>query len=292
MLLSMNQFAIHLQILIALLWLVATSFSVARSFETLQGVIIEGNFVEMKTSGGKKTVVLRLDRTGKLHEIALNLFAPSDQHFLKFSALTKRAKAGKSASAEGGSSVNSDIPLPAPSGNAVPIISSLRSKLVAVDGKSVKKHQAETSPDYYALYFAASWCHVCAQFTPRLAEYYRHNIAFANPKFELVFISRDNSKREMENYMLKTNMPWPAIRYTDSNREKLVKKYAPRRTPSLVLVDRAGKVISDSAVNGQYRSAFAVKQDIATWFTEGERTASGGIIKSKLALGKRVSDRR
>ncbi|MFK5921643.1 MAG: thioredoxin-like domain-containing protein [Verrucomicrobiota bacterium] len=278
--------------LLQLLFWTASSSSYARVFETIQGVRVEGDFVDMKTSGNNKTVVLRLKRTGKLHEIPLSRFSPSDQHFLKFSDLSNRATGKKPATKEALKNEPKKDNLPPPSGNAIAIISSLSSKLVMVNGPRVQKHKTEKAPDYYALYFAASWCHACAQFTPRLREYYRLNIDFAKPKFEIVFISRDNSKAEMENYMIKSKMPWPAISYSDSNRERLVKKYAPRGTPSLVLIDRAGKVISDSAVNGQYRSAFAVKQDIATWFTEGERTASGGIIKSKLAPGKRVSDRR
>jgi len=271
--------------------LVGCNFSPAlgRTYRTLSGVEIEASFVDLKS---KKIVVFKLDKTGKLYEIPLANLDLSDQHFIRFSDLTNRAKGNKpDENGKINSSKTAEIALPIPSGPAIALLSSLRFKLVAVDGKSVKKYNLEKSPDYYALYFAASWCPACSQFTPQLSKYYKNNIDFAAPKFEVIFISRDNSAAAMEQYMLKTNMPWPAIRYQDPNREKLRKRYAPRGTPSLVLVDRAGKVISDSAVDGKYRSAFAVKQDLAAWFTEGERTADGSRITGKIDPGKRVSVR-
>ena len=262
----------------------------ARNYKTLAGVTLEGSFVDLKKSGSIQIVVLKLDRTGKTYEMPFLGLSPSDQHFVKFSHLTNKAKGITPASTGKTVPAVKTIPLPVPSGRSVAYISSLKSKLVAVDGNGVRSHKLEKAPDYYAFYFAASWCPACSQFTPQLARYYKKNIAFANPKFEIIFVSRDNSKKEMENYMLKSNMPFPALRYSDPNREKLRKKYAPNATPSLVLVDRSGKVISDSVVNNQYRSAFAVKQDIAAWFTDGERTEDG-IIKSSLTTDKRVSDR-
>ena len=182
------------------------------------------------------------------------------------------------------------FPLPVPSGPS--IFASLASKLEAVNGSAVRYYRPKSTPDYYAFYFAASWCPSCSAFTPRLAEYYRNNIRFAKPKFEVIFISRDEGKKSMENYMLKEKMPWPALRYSDPNRLKLIKKYGGGGTPCLVLVDRAGKVLSESYINGNNRGAFAVKQDLAAWFTKGERVLDPpSIILSKLAPGQRVSDR-
>lgn len=277
-------------LLLAMTITLGHSSAVGRTYKTITGVTLEGSFVDLKKSGANQIVILKLDRTGKNYELPLLGLSPSDQHFVKFTHLTNRAKGVTPVST--GKTVPSakTIPLPAPSGRSVAYISSLKSKLVTVEGNRVRSHKLEKTPDYYAFYFAANWCPACSQFTPQLARYYKKNIAFANPKFEIIFVSRDNSQKEMEDYMLKSNMPFPALRFSDPNREILRKKYAPTATPSLVLVDRAGKVISDSVVNNQYRSAFAVKQDIAAWFTDGERTEDG-IIKSSLTTDKRVSDR-
>jgi len=272
-----------------LVWLfIGESFFVyGRTYETLKGVKIEGTFVDLKSSSANKAVVIKLDKTGKLFELPLARFSPSDQHYIKFAHLTKRAK-GTTPQGTTKVTQTDTIPLPPPSGNSV--FSNLGSKLVGVEGRSVRSRKMQSTPDYYAFYFAASWCPACTQFTPRFAEYYKNNISFAKPKVEIIFISRDNDKKSMENYMLKGNMPWPALRYTDPKREQLIEKYGGNGTPCLVLVDRSGKVISDSYVNGKNRGAFAVKQDLAAWFTGGERM-SGSIIKSNPTPGKRVSDR-
>ncbi len=259
-----------------------------RTYKTLTGIALEGSFVDLKKVRGTQIVVLHLDRTGKPYELALSSLSLSDQKFIKFTHLTNRAK-GITPHSKGEKTTGSKSDsLPLPSGPTDPMLANLSSKLVALDGRRLKKHKMQQTPDYYALYFAASWCSSCAHFTPKLTNYYNYNISFANPKFEVIFISRDNSENEMENYMIKSEMPWPALRYTDPAREKLRKKYAPRATPSLVLVDRAGKVISDSVVDDKYRSAFSVKQDMAVWFTDGERNKTG-VIKSSLTPDKRVS---
>ncbi len=265
--------------LVAGLFLTLNPLLSARTFKTLAGVSIEASLVEVKSGGADQIVVLKLDRSARPYEIPLARLSPADQDFIKYAHLlqpSSRTVASARSKA-----------VPAVSGAS--IFTGLASQLVAVEGRRVKKHQMENEPEYYAFYFAAGWCHACSRFTSMLAKYYTHNIAFAQPQFEIVFVSRDNSKQEMDDYMLKSGMPWPAISYSASVREQLIKKYAPSGTPSLVLVDRAGKVISESFVDGKPRGAFAVKQDMAFWFTGGERTGTS-TTKSDLTSDKRVSD--
>lgn len=267
--------------LIAVFFLTLSPSLSGRTFKTLAGVSIEAALVELKAGAAGQIVVLKLDRGGRRYEIPLARLSPTDQDFIKYAHLLEPSS--RTVATDRGKAV------PAVSGAS--IFAGLSSKLVAVDGRRVKKHQleTETKPEYYAFYFAAGWCPACSRFTSQLAKYYTNNIAFANPRFEIIFVSRDNSKQEMDDYMLKSGMPWPAISYSASVREQLIKKYAPSGTPSLVLVDHAGKVISESFVDGKPRGAFAVKQDMAFWFTGGER-AGTSIIKSGLTSDKRVSD--
>jgi len=256
-----------------------------RTYKTISGVPLEASLVEVKKDGKNELVVLKADKTNRIYEIPLASLSLADQKFIKTSAASSLAK-GKNSNHTGRTATSEESALPAPSGASG--FPSLMSKLVAVDGRRVRKSKIKEAPDYYAFYFAASWCPSCSRFTPQLVDYYSNNIAFADPRFEIIFVSRDGSKKEMENYMLKMKMPWPAINYADRLREKLRKKYAPSGTPSLVLVDRAGKVISESFVDGKPRGAFAVKQDIAYWFTGGERDEKS-ISRSRLTSDKRVS---
>lgn len=264
---------------------VANSSLSARTFKTLTGVPIDASFIKLESSGSQQIAVFKMDRTGREYKIPLARLSKHDQMFVK--------SQGKKSIAD---SNNNVMPTKIPGSALVPPQSSaqfafanMMSKLVSLQGSSIKPYKVTESPEYFAFYFAAGWCAPCKRFTPMLAEYYKNNIAYANPKFEIIFVSRDNSDSDMTSYMKEMKMPWPAVSYGNSNRKKLIQKYAPSGTPSLVLVDRAGKVISESFVDGKPRGAFAVKQDIAVWFTDGERTATGRT-KSSLTHDKRVSD--
>ena len=57
-------------------------------------------------------------------------------------------------------------------------------------------------------------------------------------------------------------MPWPAIAFRQIDRLKEVKKYAGAGIPCLVVVDRDGKVLSDSYVDGKYVGPQKVMQDL------------------------------
>lgn len=115
---------------------------------------------------------------------------------------------------------------------------------------------------FYALYFSASWCGPCQQFTPELIDAYG-KIRSIYPEFEVVLVNRDRSPAEMFTYMRDDKMPWPALRWTDISGASAINRYAGDGIPDLVLVDANGKVLSDSYRWGSYVGPDAVLDD--TW---------------------------
>lgn len=128
----------------------------------------------------------------------------------------------------------------------------LGSRLVARDGKRVKSVNKShiSKAEYIAFYYSAAWCPPCRSFTPKLVKFYNKHRGI-HDDFELVFVSSDSDQDSFEKYILDYKMPWPAVRYEDANNRK-IDKYAGRGIPCLVVVDRNGKVLVDTYVNGEY----------------------------------------
>jgi len=116
-----------------------------------------------------------------------------------------------------------------------------------------------------ALYFSAHWCGPCRKFTPALVDYY-NRVAPQHPEFEIIFVSLDRSPFAMETYMREANMPWPAIDYQKLPGKDAIRKYAGEGIPDLVLVDRTGKVISDSFAGKEYLGPAKVISDLEAIF--------------------------
>ncbi|MFO1483473.1 MAG: thioredoxin-like domain-containing protein [Verrucomicrobiaceae bacterium] len=137
----------------------------------------------------------------------------------------------------------------------------IKNKLVAVDGKRVDKYEMAEEPQYYAFYFSAHWCPPCRAFTPKLVEFYNAQEG-KKKNFEIIFVSSDHDEKSMEEYMKGDAMPWPAIAFRSVDRMKEIKKYCGDGIPCLVLVDREGKVISDSYEGKKYLGPTKVMNDI------------------------------
>ncbi len=102
-----------------------------------------------------------------------------------------------------------------------------------------------------ALYFSASWCGPCRNFTPKLVQFY-NRVKRSNPQFELVFISRDRDADAMVEYMKGDRMPWPAVPF---DTKTSFSKYGGRGIPCLVVLDENGSVIIDSYDGQKYLGA-------------------------------------
>jgi nucleoredoxin len=139
----------------------------------------------------------------------------------------------------------------------------LGAKLVHLEGGSLRPFDRKylAGVKFYALYFSASWCPPCREFTPRLVEAYAE-IHKQYPEFELVLVNHDQSAQEMEQYMRGDAMKWPALNWFAIASSGEINRYGGEGIPDLVLVDADGRVLSDSYRDGRYVGPYAVLNDI------------------------------
>ncbi len=156
-------------------------------------------------------------------------------------------------------------PPPAPAATAerrVPAMMQrlLADKLVRLEGGRLRPVDAAAVADVrvFALYYSASWCGPCRQFTPELVRAYR-GLKERYPHFEVVFVSADRSAGDMRDYMKEDGMGFPAVDF--GKRDNKLMSYSGPGIPCLVLVDQNGRVLSDSYQGDDYRGPRAVLED-------------------------------
>jgi len=134
------------------------------------------------------------------------------------------------------------LALPAHAGK---ITDELEGHLVKLENGKVGKVARGSLKDkkVIAFYYSAHWCPPCRKFTPGLAQEYTE-LSKKYPQFELVFVSSDNSEKEMEEYMKWGNMGYPAIEYKDIGKLDDVTKLGARGIPYMVVVDENGKELA------------------------------------------------
>ncbi len=83
-------------------------------------------------------------------------------------------------------------------------------------------------------------------FTPMLSDFYQ-TVNAVDRRFEVIFVSLDNSEAEFNSYRAK--MPWPAIPFHDSRIELLTTKHSIDTIPQLVVLRADGTVLVEEAKN-------------------------------------------
>lgn len=118
------------------------------------------------------------------------------------------------------------------------------------DVEEVSTVEKLANKNVVAIYFSASWCGPCKQFTPQLAQFYAA-MNKKGKKFEVVWVSGDRSSEEFAAYYAK--MPWPAVPLPVAQKvhAKLGPKYQLKGIPHLVILD--GEDASVYTLDGRSR---------------------------------------
>ena len=94
-----------------------------------------------------------------------------------------------------------------------------------------------------AMYFSASWCPPCRQFTPILKEFYEDLLEKELP-FDIVFVSSDKTENDMDRYMKECHGDWLAVPFGHELIKELKKRYHITAIPKVVVITDDGSVVT------------------------------------------------
>lgn len=140
---------------------------------------------------------------------------------------------------------------PAPSGlsakSKIDLAKIFDGKLTDAEGKAVSAENLKKAK-YVAVYFSAHWCPPCRAFTPKLVSFVEENRKDGN--FEVVFVSSDQNKEKMHEYMKGAKMNWGGVHNQELQSPEIGKGI--NGIPHLRVFDNAGEIVIDSVKDGQY----------------------------------------
>jgi nucleoredoxin len=101
--------------------------------------------------------------------------------------------------------------------------------------------EALAGKEAIGIYFSAHWCPPCRGFIPELGKSYKNSLQ--SKGMEIIFVSSDRSEKDFQSYY--KEMPWLAVPYSRRDvHQSLNKKFKVQGIPSLVILDKAGQVIT------------------------------------------------
>ncbi len=134
----------------------------------------------------------------------------------------------------------------------------LGDSLLMRDGRTTKSIDAALlGKKIVMLYFSASWCPPCRQFTPMLAKFYTEMRA-AGRSLECVFVSADRDEGSFKSYLAEHHGDWCAIPYGSSSRNNTSAYFKVQGIPRLIVFSGStGAIVCNNAV-GQALTAYAL----------------------------------
>ncbi len=131
-----------------------------------------------------------------------------------------------------------------PYGSHASVIQDLeKAQLVDDDGKKRGAMHYLRGMQFIGLYFSAHWCPPCRAFTPELVKF--RNYCHKNDiPFEVVFVSFDQSEKEMRKYMHSMKMRWPAAPFKSDLAKQLKQRFQVGSIPTLIILNWRGEVVT------------------------------------------------
>lgn len=108
-------------------------------------------------------------------------------------------------------------------------------------------------PKYVVLYMGAGWCGPCKIFAPKLVQALKNKPPKAG-EVALVYLSGDKTAAEAKRYVTDLGISWPMLSFTRRDQIPAFQSLFGNTIPQLVVTDRHGTVVIDSAKVGQDRA--------------------------------------
>ncbi len=118
---------------------------------------------------------------------------------------------------------------------------------------------ASARPKYVVMYRGAGWCGPCQAFSPQLVKVLQDKAA-SPAEVTTIYVSADNTPAEMKAYVTKLGISWPTLRYDNKDQLPAFSALFGDAIPQLVVTDRHGKVLIDSAKVGQDRALSQLRE--------------------------------
>lgn len=187
----------------------------------------EGELTTVKND----TVTIKM-KNGSSVSLALAKLSTGDREYI---SAQEKEKAAAAATAEATAKLKDS-----------PMAKALDGSTVILNGKKLKKHDvlANKTPQYYLIYWGASWCPPCRQSAPQLASAYDETLS-KGKNIEVVHLSCDQDEPGMISFVTGMKFNFPVVPRSKWVNEKIFQPMAPKGIPNYKLVDADGKILAE-----------------------------------------------